>query len=141
MRRWLVLVWSLAEVCLAGSLGTISSADGQLTLAVTMEQPEDGIVHNRVTSLQVRVLPAIHDDGNPEAKTLQGGLEWEANMRDYRIGAILKPKVTELAPLHYSIDGVLLQIPGIWEIRFYLNVNENMVVFEKTISTVLPSSD
>lgn len=73
----------------------------------------DAVPRNQSFALEVRVLR----DGAPH--TLEA-LDLKGWMPAHGHGLVQLPEVTEQAPGHYRVDGLLLHMRGLWELRFGL---------------------
>jgi hypothetical protein len=121
-------VWNLNfAVALAKTVGVFAAPDKSFELKVdtvptsdkTGDKSEDnGIVLNKLISLMVKIVPK-----DAAATTAYGNLEFDAVMPAHNHGMVVRPKITEITPNEFRIDGVKLHMAGDWSLLFSLQVN------------------
>ena len=107
----LALLACRAEPPAAVRADRLTSNDGTWTLLV--EPPLQDCVLGEPCSFRVRVDPT---DGTPQPVLPR--LEVDAAMPDHRHGLNARPTVRRDREGGYLVDGLLLHMPGYWEVYF-----------------------
>ena len=90
-------------------LGALASCQGPLPL---MHFPNDRAPLNEIFSFEIELV-----DGPAENVSV------DADMPSHGHGMITEPVVTKIDATHYQVDGMMLHMPGYWEI--YLEVTRD----------------
>jgi len=90
-------------------LGALASCQGPLPL---LHFPNGKAPLNEIFSFEIELV-----DGPAESVSV------DADMPSHGHGMITEPVVTKIDATHYQVDGMMLHMPGYWEI--YVEVTRN----------------
>ena len=113
---------------LASSVGALACGDGLPLVSSEADAPEAYIALGEVPlaqpfSLQVMVCDA----------TAVGSMEIDAVMPAHQHGMNYTPDVTEMGGGVFSVDGMLFHMPGEWEVRVEIELDQTSVPYTHTI--------
>jgi hypothetical protein len=90
-------------------LGALASCQSSLPL---VHYPDGGAPLNEIFSFEIELI-----DGPAAAVAV------DADMPSHGHGMITQPVVTKIDAMHYRVDGMMLHMPGYWEI--YIDVTRD----------------
>jgi hypothetical protein len=116
LASWLVAVAALAALCACAGPGAgapvwVEGATRDGRIEVLWRAEGGRLEAHRITTLDVE----LRRDGRPFEGVQLAVSAW---MPDHGHGTNLDPATTELGAGRYRVEGVLLHMPGLWELFF-----------------------